>query len=160
MKILLENTNTKVIYSSPYHHATNGQIERQFRTIRDTIYLSVQDKSNGDWAEVVPDIEFMLNSTYQTTIEMTPAEAVFGRKIHRQWHGIAPEKVYESTERNFEIGDQVLIKKNDVFKQDNRYFGPGVIEEKLHDRSYKIKVENSFYIRNVEWLKSFKKGRM
>ena len=41
--------NFNLIYSSPYHHQSNGQIERQFRTIRDWISCSLQDKLFKDW---------------------------------------------------------------------------------------------------------------
>ena len=62
---------------SPYHHSSNGQIERQFRTIRDSIVLKLNEKEGDDWSDYLPKIEFMMNATHQKTIEISPAEAVF-----------------------------------------------------------------------------------
>ena len=52
-----------MIYSSPYHHSANGLIERKFRTIRDYINASLKDKTGKNWADLLPEIEFVLNST-------------------------------------------------------------------------------------------------
>jgi len=35
MKLMAQKYNIKLQFSSPYHHNTNGLVERQFRTIRD-----------------------------------------------------------------------------------------------------------------------------
>ena len=54
------------------------------------------------------------------------------------------------THRQFNIGDLVLIKKDD------RYDGPGEVIGKKHDRSYTIKMGNEkIMTRNIEWLKLF-----
>mgnify|MGYP003543076045 FL=1 len=45
MKELAERYKIQIQYSSPYHHNTNGLIERQFRTIRDFISSSLKDKN-------------------------------------------------------------------------------------------------------------------
>ena len=158
-KNLCESINSKIVYSSPYHHETNGQIERQFRTVRDCIHLSQKSSNTKDWASQIPDIEFMLNSTYQATINESPCEAVFGKKIYRQYHGFETETSYKTTNRIFNIGDKVLIKTNNTNKQAERYTGPGKIIEKIHDRSYKIQMfDKRILIRNIEWLKPFKEG--
>jgi len=67
----------KLVFSSPYHHNTNGMIERQFRTMRDLINASVKEKKQKDWAQILPDIEFTLNPTFQKTIGQSPAEIMF-----------------------------------------------------------------------------------
>ena len=82
---LLSKHHIKLKQSSPYHHNTNGLVERQFRTIRDAIATSIQDKKYRDWADLLPDIEFMINATIQQTTKYSPAEVVFGRTINKEW---------------------------------------------------------------------------
>ena len=138
-------TGTKLCFSSPYHHNTNGIIERQFRTIRDYINCSIQDRKIKDWAMILPDIEFTLNATFQKTIGRSPAEIVFGKKINREhWYSQRDEtqeekKETEQTERKFNIGDEVLVKVELRSKDKERYEGPYRIIQKVHDRRYKMR---------------------
>ena len=60
--------------------------------------------------------------------------------------------------REFELGDIVLVRKSIRNKDDDRFEGPGKIIDKVHDRSYTIRFENGrTLVRNIEWLKPFKK---
>ena len=168
-------------FSSPYHHATNGLVERQFRTIRDSIHITLKDKNWSDWVELLPEIEFMLNSTVQSTIKFSPAEVVFGKRISKEWCEEDTEKLNNSRDiihskinnnvtaasydnecrisRTFKVGDIVLVKRNGAGKQEDRFEGPGSIIRKKHDRSYEIQFQDGrTVIRNVEWLKYFKGG--
>ena len=148
----------KMEYSSPYHHSSNSQIERQLRTIRDSIATKINEIKGKDWAKYLPEIEFMMNATYQKTLAMSPAEIVFGRKIYRENVNSTKLNFNENpdmTWRKFLVGQKVLVKKITTSKDEDRYEGPGTIEEKLHDRSYWIRMNNGrSIIRNVEWLKT------
>jgi len=188
VKELAENCKSKILFSSPYHHSSNGQIERQFRTIRDAIHISLKDKKGRDWTEILPEVEFMINGTVQSTIKMSPAELVFGKKISREWYDETDKeddeikyvkirqekrsKLYKAIgennnndnkddkqliEREFKVGDLVLIKKPNVSKTEDRYEGPAKIVEKRHDKSYIIRFEGGrTIVRNVEWIRLFK----
>ena len=128
-------------------------------------------------------MEFMLNATIQQTTGFSPSEIIFGRNICRQWmekenldiqnndannrrreivEGIKHKQNIEKNlitqnYRNFEVGDQVLVKKENTRKMDERYEGPYEITGKRHDRSYVLKnKQGKEIIRNVEWIKSFK----
>ena len=182
IKSLANTFNIDLIYSSPYHHNTNGIIERQFRTIRDAISIRMEDGLHKDWVELLPEIEFMLNCTIQATNEVSPAEIIFGRKITHWWKDRKDEvkskqqdiiekikgkeenmgkNMTVGTIRNFEIGEKVLIKKNNALKDEFRFIGPAIIIKKVHERSYELQLENGkTIIRNVEWLKPFKERGM
>ena len=155
---------TEIVYSSPYHHNTNGIIERQFRTIRDAINIRLKDEMHRDWVEMLAEIEFMLNGTIQATTGISPAEIIFGRKLRHWWktttEGKSGEKENKNiieTKRIFQVGDKVLIKKVNPSKDDDRYMGPAKIIKQRHERSYEIQLEDGrILIRNVEWLKPFK----
>jgi len=159
----------EIVYSSPYHHNTNGVVERQFRTIRDAMNIRMKDEVHKDWTETLPEIEFMLNSTIQATTGISPAEIIFGRKLRHWWKNTDGKRPVEKemnksttqTKRVFQIGDKVLIKKENVTKDEDRYMGPATIKNRRHERSYEIQLDDGrILIRNVEWLKPFKSRGM
>jgi len=163
-KELANNFNSRIIYSSPYHHQTNGMIERQFRTIRDSINTRIQDGVHKDWVEILPEIEFMINSTIQASTGVSPAEIIFGRKLKLWWKDFRNVEKYENelpTARTFELGDYVLIKKENTTKDGDRYMGPAIVISKPHARRYELQLEDGrTFIRNIEWLKPFKSRGM
>ena len=45
------------------------------------------DKWDKDWAEAIPDLKYTMNATFQKTLERSPADEIFGRKICRErWY--------------------------------------------------------------------------
>jgi len=188
VKSLANTHRMEIVYSSPYHHSTNGLIERQFRTIRDAIHVSLKDRFYNNWSDLLPEIEFMINSTIQNTIGFSPAEVVYGKKIYREWssrnfsdlpvkdyiefqnknRNVIQNEIYDNERktkydnssrinRQFQTGDWVLVRKDVITKNDDRYDGPGEIIKKNHDRSYTIKMsEGKTITRNIEWLREFK----
>jgi len=165
IKELMEKFGIQLIFSSPYHHNTNGMVERQFRTIREYIHASTKERGETSWADILPEVEFALNATRQKTIGKSPTEMLFGRKIDRQkWYsrdGSSTEARREVegtiTQRAFQLGDKVLVKKEIRNKSDDKYDGPFKVVEKIHERSYRLEDSNKKQIiRNVEKLKIFK----
>ena len=174
MKEFAAKLGVSLVFSSPYHHNTNGIIERQFRTIRDFINASLNERKPSNWAEILPEVEYTLNATVQKSLGVTPAEIVFGRKINRErWHYgnqvNRTELVKEQKEKNdskdnngeitirrFNVGDEVLVKIENRSKNQERYEGPFKIMEKIHDRRYLLMDKDGRTIqRNVEKIKNF-----
>jgi transposase InsO family protein len=118
---LMIKQGIQLVFSSPYHHNTNGMVERQFRTIREYIQASLKERKETSWADTFPEVEFTLNATRQKTIGRSPAEVILNRKIDRlKWYSNKMNTSAENikypdgkTRRNFNIGDQVLVKKRD-----------------------------------------------
>ena len=177
MKNFAKEYNITLQFSSPYHHASNGLIERQFRTVREYMLASLKDKYYKNWVELLPEIEFSLNATIQKTIGCSPAELIFGKKISKVWINskenrretaieLAKRNQLKITynngnriERNFNIGENVLVKNDNRKKDEDKYDGPFKIIDKKNNRSYILKRENGQVItRNIEWLKSFNRG--
>jgi hypothetical protein len=169
IKDLVGSMGIALCFSSPYHHNTNGIIERQFRTIRDAINTSMKEKKWKDWEATIPYVEFMMNATFQKSIGKSPAEIIYGRKIYKErWYGrnhtILVERTKEDSEsryptrRSFNIGDQVLVKVEMRTKDKDRYEGPYRVVQKIHDRRYLLQPENGKAIpRNVEKMRKFLK---
>ena len=68
----------------------------------------------------------------------------------------------EPPRRVFQVGEDVLIKVEQISKEKDRFEGPYQIVEKVHDRRYRMKNNIGRVIeRNVEKIKRFfKKGEM
>lgn len=66
--------------SSPYHPASNGIIERSFRTVKDLIYATSKDMGK-DWISVLPHVEIGLRVSKHKTVKFSPFEVIFGRKM-------------------------------------------------------------------------------
>ena len=168
MKEFAKSMGITLCFSSPYHHNTNGVIERQFRTIRDFLNASIKEKKQKDWAEMIPDIEFTMNATFQKSIGRSPAEVIYGRKICRErWYSSrqtpqkedtgSPNERYH-TRRSFNIGDDVLVEVESKTKGKDRYEGPYKVARKIHDLRYQLQRADGRVIeRNVEKLRTFLK---
>lgn len=163
----VEDMGATVRFSGPHHHQSNGIIERQFRTVRDLLNCSMRERKTSDWASILPEVEFTLNATIQSSINMSPAEAMLGRKIFREkWisqveRGQTKPKERQTepiTRREFKVGDQVLVKIESRDKGQDRFDGPFTITEKLHQRRYMVTDANGRKLdRNIEQLRQFLK---
>jgi hypothetical protein len=66
--------DTKLNFSSTYHPQTDGQ------TILEDMLRSCALKNSGSWDKSLPYAEFAYNNSYQSSIKMTPFEALYRRK--------------------------------------------------------------------------------
>ncbi|MCF8701880.1 hypothetical protein L3054_10855 [Corynebacterium sp. MC-10] len=86
---------TQVSLSTAFHPQTDGQAERTIQTLEDMLRACVID-FRGSWDEHLPLVEFAYNNSYQSSIQMAPYEALYGRKCRSPigW---------------FDVGETVLI---------------------------------------------------
>ncbi|PKA61609.1 hypothetical protein AXF42_Ash018222 [Apostasia shenzhenica] len=97
---------TKLKFSTTFHPQTDGQAERTIQTLEDLLRLCVLDFGGG-WETYIPLIEFAYNNSYQSSIEMAPYEALYGRKYQSPlcWYEgesraiLGPQLVDEITEK-------------------------------------------------------------
>ncbi|PKA48705.1 hypothetical protein AXF42_Ash018522 [Apostasia shenzhenica] len=97
---------TKLKFSTAFHPQTDGQTERTIQTLEDLLRLCVLDFGGG-WETHIPLIEFAYNNSYQSSIEMAPYEALYGRKCQSPlcWYEgesratLGPQLVDETTEK-------------------------------------------------------------
>jgi hypothetical protein len=76
---LQESMDTKLNFSSTYHLQTDDQMERTNQILEDM--LRAYDLKYGkSWDKSVPYTEFSYNNSYQTSIEMAPHKALYGRQ--------------------------------------------------------------------------------
>ena len=64
--------------STAFHPQKNGQSERTIQILEDMLQACVLDL-RGSWEEHLPLVKFAYNNSYQTSIQMAPYEALYGR---------------------------------------------------------------------------------
>ena len=69
---------TQLSMSTAFHPQTDGQSERTIQILEDMLRACILDLK-GSWEEHLPLVEFAYNNSYQTSIQMAPYEALYGR---------------------------------------------------------------------------------
>ena len=85
----------KVNLTTTFRPQTDGQAERTIQTLEDMLRDCVIDFKGG-WDDHLPLIEFAYNNSYNSNIQMSPYEALYGRRCR-------------STVGWFEVGEATLI---------------------------------------------------
>ena len=70
---------TRLHFSTAFHPQTDGQSEITIQALEDMLRACVLD-FKGSWDRYLPLMEFAYNNSYQSSIEMAPYEALYGRK--------------------------------------------------------------------------------
>ena len=110
---------TRLWFSTAYHHQIGGQSERTIQTLEDLLRASVMD-FGSDWDEHLALCEFAYNNSYHSSIEMTPFEALYGKKCRtpvswekvgeRSFHG--PTVISETTEKVQKVQDRLKVARS------------------------------------------------
>jgi transposase InsO family protein len=70
---------TRLDLSTAFHPQTDGQSERTIQILEDMLRACVLDLG-GSWDQYLPLMEFAYNNSYQSSIQMAPFEALYGRR--------------------------------------------------------------------------------
>ena len=81
----------KLQFSTAFHPQIDGQSERVIQILEDMLKVCALD-FEGKWDDYLHLVEFAYNNSYQTTIQMAPFEALYGRKC-----------------RSHEVGDRAVL---------------------------------------------------
>ena len=86
---------TRVELSTAFHPQTDGQSERTIQILEDMLRACVID-FGGQWDRFLPLAEFAYNNSYQSSIEMAPFEALYGRRCRSPigWFEPGEAKLY------------------------------------------------------------------
>ena len=76
---LQDAMGTRLHFSTAFHHQTDGQSERTIQTLEDMLRACVIE-FKGSWDTHLSLMEFAYNNSYQSSIDMAPFEALYGRK--------------------------------------------------------------------------------
>ena len=75
---LQDAMGTELKFSTTFHPQTDGQSERTIQTLEDMLRMCVLDFQES-WETHLPLVEFTYNNSYNSSIEMAPYEALYGR---------------------------------------------------------------------------------
>ena len=131
---LQEALGTRLNFSTTFHPQTDGQSERVIRILEDIIRSYVIDYK-GIWYRHIPLVEFVYNTSFQSSIGMTPHEALYGRKCRTPlcWTQLSEKKVIgsdliqETEEKMKMINERLKVATNrhksyvDMKRKDIRY---------------------------------------
>ena len=71
----------KIIHGKPRHPESQGAVERANRDIKDALFTMMLDNRNDQcWVKYLKWVKFHKNTSYHSTIKMTPFEAVYNKK--------------------------------------------------------------------------------
>ncbi|WVZ58287.1 LOW QUALITY PROTEIN: hypothetical protein U9M48_008570, partial [Paspalum notatum var. saurae] len=101
--------DTKLNFSSAYHPQTDGQTKRTNQILEDMLRACALQYGTS-WDKSLPYTEFSYNNSYQTSIKMSPFQALYGRQCRMLLHWDQPcEKqifgleIIEDAERQVQI---------------------------------------------------------
>ena len=85
---------TRLDLSTAFHPQTDGQSERIIQILEDILRACVLD-FRGSWDQYLPLMEFAYNNSYQSSIQMAPFEALYGRRCRSPigWFEVGESKL-------------------------------------------------------------------
>jgi hypothetical protein len=86
---------TKLIRSSAYHPQTDGQTERVNQILEDMLRACIIHYGTN-WDKYLALAEFSYNNSYQTSLQMSPFEALYGRRCRTplSWSETGERKIF------------------------------------------------------------------
>ncbi|KAI5338648.1 hypothetical protein L3X38_017919 [Prunus dulcis] len=82
---LHEAFGTQLQFSTAFHPQTDGQFERTIQTLEDMLRACAL-QFREDWDEKLPLMEFAYNNSYQTSIKMSPFDALYGKQCRTPFY--------------------------------------------------------------------------
>jgi hypothetical protein len=120
-KGLFKGFRMNLNFSTTYHPESDGQTERVNRVIEDILGMYVMDKPSR-WEDYLHLVEFAYNNGYHASLQMSPIEAIYGRKCNTlvNWDNPADRTVV-GPKLLKEMEDQIVkIKQNLKVSQDRQ----------------------------------------
>lgn len=89
-----ETLGTRIDLSTAFHPQTDGQSERTIQILEDMLRACVLN-FGGSWDAYLPLAEFTYNNSFQSSIQIAPYEALYGRRCHSLigWFEVGEAKV-------------------------------------------------------------------
>ena len=159
MKDFLRSNGIRHCLSSPYHPASNGEVERAVRTFKES--MKTMKDEPGTQADKLARFLLSYRTTPHTATGCTPAELLMGRRIRTRLGILHPDLSARmsqktklgnhTTRRNFLPGDPVMVRD---YRDRKRPWILEVIQDRLGPVTYQVMVGNLFWKRHVDQLRS------
>ncbi|KAL4339218.1 hypothetical protein GQ457_08G027450 [Hibiscus cannabinus] len=144
-----KSLGTRLNLSTAFHPQTDGQSERVTQILEDMLRACVIDFGKN-WEKSIPLVEFAYNNSYQSSIQMAPFEALYGRRCRTPlcW-----------SELGFSMEESLRFGKKG--KLSPRYIGPFKVLEKVGIVAYRLthppefdKIHNVFHVSMLKKYRS------
>lgn len=152
-KNFLERNGVRLIFSPPYHPASNGAAEINVKTVKLTLKKAYKEGKDLDRA--LCQFLFDYRNSVHTTTQASPAKLMFGRSLRSKFDLLVPRtseitenNIFKQTEldkhkeRNFAVGDNVLTKDFT-----NSSWTPGTIINREGNVMYDVQAEENKIMR-------------
>jgi hypothetical protein len=106
---LHKSLGTQLDYSTAFHPQTDGQTERVNQILEDLLRACVL-AYGSDWEKSLSYAEFTYNNSHQASLQMSPFEALYGRKCR------TPLMWSETGERSYFGPDSIIEAEENVAK--------------------------------------------
>ncbi|MCO5573242.1 hypothetical protein L7F22_027011 [Adiantum nelumboides] len=120
-KALFEALGTQLCFSSAYHPQSVGQTERVNQVVEDIIraYCSREPRK---WIQFLPLVEFAYNSSFHSSIGMSPFNALYGHECVSPLNFSDPTIRVEATKKMLEeMGEQTKAIRHDIQAAKDRH---------------------------------------
>ncbi|KAA3480624.1 DNA/RNA polymerases superfamily protein [Gossypium australe] len=120
IKKLHEALSSRLDFSTAFHSQTDGQSEKVIQILKDMLRSCVID-FRGSWKDYLSLVEFAYNKSFQSSIQMAPYEALYGRKFHTPlcWTELGERQVL-GPELISEIEDKIRLIRDRLKAASNR----------------------------------------
>ncbi|KAA3474185.1 DNA/RNA polymerases superfamily protein [Gossypium australe] len=154
-KALHEALGTKPNFSTAFHPQSDGQSERVIQILEDMLRGCVID-FKGSWEDFLPLAEFAYNNSYQSSIQMAPYEALYGRRCR------SPICWTELGERQM-LGPEMISETEEKVKAIRARLKEASDRQKsyadLKRRSIEYAVGDQVFLKVSPWKKIFRFGK-
>jgi hypothetical protein len=119
-KSLQQAMGTKLDFNTAYHPQSDGQTERVNKVLEDLLRACVLT-SDRNWESSLPYAEFSYNNSHQTSIKMSPFEALYGRKCQTplMWSNVG-ERTLEGPDFVKEAKEKVALIRRRLLEAQSR----------------------------------------
>ncbi|GMJ13694.1 hypothetical protein HRI_005038500 [Hibiscus trionum] len=154
-RTLQEALGTRVHLSTAFHPQTDGQSERVIQILEDMLRACIIDFGKN-WEKSLPLVEFSYNNSYQSSIQMAPFEALYGRKCRTPlcWSELGENKV---------LGPQLLRETEEkvqiIHSRLKQAFDRQKAYADLKRRDIQHNVGDKVFLKVSPWKKVFRFGK-
>ena len=152
---LQEAMGSRVNFSTAFHPQTDGQSERVIQILEDMLRSCIID-FEGSWEKYLPLVEFAYNNSYQSSIQMAPYEALYGRKCRTPlcWTEMNEIKIV-GPELIQETEDKVRLIRNRLKEASDRQKSYADLKRK----DIKFSIGDKVFLKVSPWKKVLRFGK-
>ncbi|XP_063914805.1 uncharacterized protein K02A2.6-like [Zophobas morio] len=146
VEVLFHRNGIKHLRISPYNPQSNGLAENAVKTVKNKLKAALADEKNKDVPMSTLLARFLMinRNTPHTTTGISPAEAIFGRKLHIRVSMLKEKKPYltntdktraEREVRNYKLNDKVIVRD---YRSTNKWMEATIVK-KIANATYMCK---------------------